>query len=457
MWSRVRDSGGVSRQALPPSPGTAVFDRLRAIDITRPPRTAGPGVCRAVAGRVGVDPLIVRIGIVVSAALFGLGVLLYGICWLLLPEPDGRIHAEQLLRGEPSAGAIGAIGTCLLSLSAFGGVQLSGDGGLSLTAFAVAGLFFGGLWLTRDRRVRRNGAPAGGRRTAPQTGRSMPPTEQLISQPGQVARLPIEPARPAQFGSTQFGPAQIGSTQIDPAQIGPGLPPAGVPVVDEPASVTRPQQASTPARRAAGPRIVAATLGAVLVIVAVSVGLHLRGVTVPGGLPTWGVIAALAVIGVVTIAVGLAGRRSGGLATLAVVTLAAGLLTAGTAPGTSLWHSYLTEAADSADPTWRLSGQLTSDASFEAGLRSRTLDLTEVSTNQETPRTISVDASLGHLTVRVPRGLTIQADVEHEFGVFEVDGVSVTDQSTQSLGPAGRPDLYLTGTADLGVLVVETA
>lgn len=66
------------------------------------------GVCAGLAARMGVDPLIVR-GIFVVAALLGLpALLMYAIAWALLPDEDGRIHFEELVRGrfEPAIIAI---------------------------------------------------------------------------------------------------------------------------------------------------------------------------------------------------------------------------------------------------------------------------------------------------------------------------------------------------------------
>ena len=46
----------------------------------------------------------------VLVSLFaGAGLFLYGVLWMLLPHPDGRIHAQQLLRGTVTAGFVGAL------------------------------------------------------------------------------------------------------------------------------------------------------------------------------------------------------------------------------------------------------------------------------------------------------------------------------------------------------------
>ncbi|MET1034789.1 MAG: PspC domain-containing protein [Arthrobacter sp.] len=67
------------------------------------------GVAAGLGRRFGIDPILAR-GIVVVLAVFtGIGLLLYGLAWALLPEPDGRIHAQEAGRGRWSGGMTGAL------------------------------------------------------------------------------------------------------------------------------------------------------------------------------------------------------------------------------------------------------------------------------------------------------------------------------------------------------------
>ncbi len=79
----------------------------------------------------------------VLAIFGGLGILAYGLAWLFLPEPDGRIHAEQVLRGDVSAGAVGAIITSVLSLGSVGGVWNHGPFSVGWHGGGLWGLFWG--------------------------------------------------------------------------------------------------------------------------------------------------------------------------------------------------------------------------------------------------------------------------------------------------------------------------
>ncbi len=52
------------------------------------------GVCGGVAGRLGIDAVILRVLVVVLALFGGAGILLYALGWLLLPVDDGRGRSE---------------------------------------------------------------------------------------------------------------------------------------------------------------------------------------------------------------------------------------------------------------------------------------------------------------------------------------------------------------------------
>ncbi len=87
------------------------------------------GVCGGIARRAGLNPFLVRIIAIVLAILGGPVLFVYAVGWALLPDAQGRIHAEQALRGifEPVMIAIVAV--------------------LALTAGAVtAGLWSNGVW-----------------------------------------------------------------------------------------------------------------------------------------------------------------------------------------------------------------------------------------------------------------------------------------------------------------------
>lgn len=110
-------SGPAASDASAPRPpqGNRFFSWLRATGIQRQPGWLG-GVASGIGLRLGVDPIIVRGIIVVIAVLGGPALLLYAAAWLLLPDTNGRIHAEDLGRGRFDPALIGIGVMVLLSL-----------------------------------------------------------------------------------------------------------------------------------------------------------------------------------------------------------------------------------------------------------------------------------------------------------------------------------------------------
>ena len=71
------------------------------------------GVCAGAARWLGVDPLIVRIAVVIATVASGVGLPIYIAGWLLLPPADGSPAIAARLRARPGAWQIGAGVGCL--------------------------------------------------------------------------------------------------------------------------------------------------------------------------------------------------------------------------------------------------------------------------------------------------------------------------------------------------------
>ena len=75
------------------------FATLRGIDIRR--RTDDKwiaGVCSGLADRLGIDPVIVRAGLILLSLLGGAGITIYLVAWALLPNDRDEIVAQRALR-----------------------------------------------------------------------------------------------------------------------------------------------------------------------------------------------------------------------------------------------------------------------------------------------------------------------------------------------------------------------
>ena len=127
------------------------------------------GVAGGVAHRFDLDPTLVRCVWVVLSLFAGVGLVLYGLAWALLPEEsDGRIHLEEALSGRFNAGLAGAIGMTIIGMSTFGSGFIPNwyvhEAGIAAALWPLfwLGLFILGIvFLIRraqDRRARRKAA-----------------------------------------------------------------------------------------------------------------------------------------------------------------------------------------------------------------------------------------------------------------------------------------------------------
>ncbi|SDR71801.1 PspC domain-containing protein [Microterricola viridarii] len=117
------------------------FAWLRGLGLQRQPGWIG-GVCMGIAARIGIDPIIVR-GIFLVLALFAPPVIIfYGVAWLLLPDTDGRIQMQRLLRGDPQPALAGIAILIFVGLA----LPLSSAAQLltGINVFSLGGAFFWG-------------------------------------------------------------------------------------------------------------------------------------------------------------------------------------------------------------------------------------------------------------------------------------------------------------------------
>lgn len=101
-----------SAPATPP-PTPAYPARLRR----DPHRRVLGGVCAGLAARLGVDPLLVRVGFVAAALAGGIGVAVYALGWVAIPRAEPAA-AEATPHARPGRGSVEvALGAGLILLS----------------------------------------------------------------------------------------------------------------------------------------------------------------------------------------------------------------------------------------------------------------------------------------------------------------------------------------------------
>jgi phage shock protein PspC (stress-responsive transcriptional regulator) len=459
-------------QAVPPGgPGVAhFFDRIRAFGAVRPDEGRwAAGVAAGLARRWGVDPLLVRGGFVVLALFGGIGLLLYGLGWLFLPHPDGRIHAQEVLGGTVTAGFVGGLLAVLADLGGSGwrhddwyGPRPFGGGLVVVALIALA------VWWFASGRHRHGpagpGGPggsggSGGPGWGGPAGPAGPAGPGGAWTPTAPSSAPTDPApgegrdgadssgdRPdGTSGTGPSGPASGPSLSASGALPAYGTPPAPSATLVAPAPVvvptpprpdlTRPSHALT--------RVVLG--GALLSAGTVLVADRVWGLDHPAGVAA---ATALAIVAVGVLVAGVLGRRAGGLAPVGIL-LAVVALGSAANTGPVTWVG---------ERTWT-PGVVTADTDYTLGVGDARLDLTNVQApgaSASDPVEIDVRVGAGALTVVVPRGVGVRVVADAGNGeVRNLGGLRATPAGATP--PASvddqRPDLDVTSAPNPQVLV----
>ncbi|NKX52237.1 PspC domain-containing protein, partial [Arthrobacter deserti] len=336
-----------------------------------------------------LDPVLVR-GLFILLAVFGgVGVLLYGAAWALLPEPDGRIHAEEAGRGRWSSGMTGAVAVTALGLfnRPFGVFGFDGEfrGALWALLWAAAVIFVVTWLIGRSRR------PGGG------------PGAGQIPAPGSGAAFPAAPAYPSDGYPAPAGP---GGAAAPAAGYGPYLPP--------PAGYTKARQAKPVRRGPSGPAV-AVTLGSAMLLGGLVLALDAAQV-LDLGRAVVPVVAAvvLVVLGTGIVAAGVRGRSSGVLGFLAAVGLVAALLTSAGAQ----WQT--SSLAVGTTGSWGTPGGRPAGDGYSVAAGRGVIDLTGLRPGTNgTPAVVPVNAAAASVEVIIPRGAAVEVRSQLAFGNIE--------------------------------------
>jgi phage shock protein PspC (stress-responsive transcriptional regulator) len=89
---------------VPLADGPRTAPELSGLRLSRTDRTVG-GVCGGLGTFLDVDPVLFRVAFVVATVAGGLGVVLYAVCWLVIPRAeDAHRPAASDADGGPLAG-----------------------------------------------------------------------------------------------------------------------------------------------------------------------------------------------------------------------------------------------------------------------------------------------------------------------------------------------------------------
>ncbi|WP_181032453.1 MULTISPECIES: PspC domain-containing protein [unclassified Arthrobacter] len=392
----VPDPAGSPTEPLPPFDSAenptrplprpnGFFTWLRSLGIVRGEDRWVGGVCEGIATRTGLDPVLVR-GLFIVLGLFGGGLLLYGLAWALFPEPDGRIHAEEALRGSWTSGTTGALTATILGTGP--SIWWAGDGlfgGLFWTLFSIAGVGLIIYWLV----TRSGGGAARGTSSASSTP-SMPPTS------------------PAPYAAASTPGTAPYTAQRDTMQMpaGSSVRPAAVP----------PRRRTTP-----GAAETAVVLGAVLLTIGVILTLDYASVIDIETPVAVALAAGAAVNGLGIVILGTLGRSSGILGLTAIAAVAG----AGVA-GSNLGTFDTVVVANQGN--WTPTASSPATGGYTLAAADGNLDLRYLADETDPAVEIPVNVAASDLTILVPDDVPVLVRADMFAGNVQIDdGVTLTE------------------------------
>ena len=340
-----------------------VFAALRGIGVRRRTNdTWFRGVCSGFADRLGIDPVIVRVALVVLSLVWGVGITIYLVAWALLPNDRNQIVAQRALR-DGNAGSIVVV--VLAGLSLFGGSWWGKDSGWG---FPWGLVFAGGLvWWLVGRSSNHHDA------------------DQRVSA-GRTA---------TPYATTPFTAGQP-PTASDPMTTTAG----GAPNTYRAAPTSYRPEAPRKLRRRSG--------GGLMALLAIGLALVTYGSLSwlgsefhwAGDHRTIAMAGSLAAIGLLLVVLGLAGWRAGFVAFLAVVLAITAWSSAVVPTGIHLGGRV-------GDATWT-PALVTSDANYRLGAGDAVLNLGTLPKEGLSEAKLPAYVGLGELKVVVPEGLTVK-------------------------------------------------
>ncbi|WP_158239839.1 PspC domain-containing protein [Phycicoccus duodecadis] len=448
-------------QSPPPRAAGAlddVFERLHRSDVRRDTdhRWFG-GVCSGLAARFGVDPLLIRAAAIALTIAGGVGVPVYLVLWLALPDTRGTVLVERAVRhGDAWAVVLGVV----TALFVVGGLLSLGTGndhwGGSLWLLLPVGLV---VWLLVNRS--RSG---GHQQWGEATGYAPYPAP-----PGAPVPPPPPGGTPMSGPTSSFAPpasAMAAPVTTGTAPYGSGMP-AAPPTGYGPWAPPRPPLPPAPPRpRRRRPSGYVGLVSLGLAAALVGLGVVLAGpLGFPGEPVLLGLTLALAGTSLVVLGLALTGRASGFSGFLTVA------LTLATVFGVLVAHSPA-GVGGTGDRTWTPTAAVT-PVTYTLGVGDATLDLTNLTDltaaapGADAPLRVSVQIGAGSLRIEVPPGLDVRVENSVGAGTVSYGRPGSLTQAPQNgdpgtdftydavVGAGGTPDVVVTTEVGLGDITIE--
>jgi phage shock protein PspC (stress-responsive transcriptional regulator) len=397
------------------------------------------GVAAGLARRLGIDPLVVRAGFILLGLLFGMGLAVYFVLWLLMPDERGRISLEQALKYGDGHSIFLLIVAVVVLFS--GGPWFGNDNGGGIRFFGFAALAVGTWWF-----LTRTDSGKEILRSANWSGRS--PAAAAGSTPaGEASTSPAGPAASSGL-STGNAAANAGAASWPP--------PTGNPSIPVTVAVPTP-----PSERTRGIGFAAGllVLGAAI-LTAVGVTSAAERLAWQGSHLAVGIAAGLAVLGLGIVISGIAGRRAGWLAPFAVAAMVASLFTSVMPHGLTQPFSV---GERSHEPT-----VLAEEQTYQLGIGELQVDLTSADySTRDGVETITATVGLGELILVVPEDVRVTVHASgrageivafdsNEGGAQTSRGGTILDE-TFTYGPKdASEDIIVDAEVGLGQITIRT-
>lgn len=423
------------------------FAQMRKLKIVRQESKWIGGVAAGIAERFDIDVVLVRGVLAALSILGGLGLVLYGIAWALLPDTEDRIHLERAINKEWTSGMTGAVITVVLGI--FPAPWFLDSLAPILWPIAiVAAIAF--LIFKRRNTTFDGSRPGASAQPAPAQDSGETLTGTVVEKPWRSestsfsaqARVPgSEPAGAAdQFDFTQTPTSASEEHTMESEKPGPAGPQEG------PASTSRPdadyttpfehqtyppqpnpsKQAKEARRARLAPPVpgwIATTIvGLTILVIAAVLSIdYLNVVELPGN--GWSVALAcgLLLVGLSLILISATKRTSGGLLGLAIPLLVLTVIFGGNSLASSNQWLGRTE----------MSGN-----TYSAVFSNSTLDLTDKQ-NITSDTTVDVSSVFSKLDLKLPDNIPVKIKSD---GVFISDLEGQLPQNLRQL-PADAPTL----------------
>lgn len=362
------------------------------------------GVATGIADYFKIDVILARGIVVVLSFLGGLGLILYGLAWALLPDQQGRIHLERAIDKDWTSGMTGAV--VLVALGIFPAQWILDSVAPVLWPVAIVAAVLFIIFSRKNTKFERQRPAKPAKEQAPPAAS---PHTTAMEKPWRKDAFTFSSSAPSSTQPTSANHIDqeetVASGNPDPQQQTSGYDYAYTP---DP-KYTRPYNQDSfkgkAARKAQAAEPIPGWLSttaaglSILAIAAVLCADYLHIIDLPGA--GWGVAlaAGLLITGLFVVFAALVRRTSGGLLGLGIPLLVLTLVFSGSAFGTEDRQAVRSEPGGN---------------DYSAVFSRSTIDLTYLD-SISTPTTVEVDSVFSRLDLKLPPNVPVKVTSD---GVF---------------------------------------